>query len=127
MSSCSICREVPGSHSFVKLSEENGVSFYYTCPAKASRYDDLEGIELHYREELSKLEGNRWVWILDGAGFDMKHAMELRVGIAIAKILEEYGVEKVYVMNRSIYVEIIRLGLWLLLSEELKSKIIWIN
>jgi hypothetical protein len=41
--------------------------------------------------------------------------------------VEEYGVEKVYVMNRSIYVEIIRLGLWLLLSEELKSKIIWIN
>ena len=51
------CREVPGSHSFVKISEENGVSCYYTCPAKASRYDELEDIERHYCLELSKLRG----------------------------------------------------------------------
>ena len=126
MNECSICREVPGSHSFVKLSEENGVSCYYTCPAKASRYDDLEGIDNHYRLELSKLGGKSWIWVLDGEGLEMRHALELRVGIGIAKILEEYGVERIYVINRSVYVEIIRIGLWLLLSEELKSKIIWL-
>ena len=59
-------------------------------------------------------------------GSRMRHVMELRVGIGIAKIIDEYSVERIYVMNRSIYVEMLRIGLWLLLSEELKSKIIWL-
>ena len=55
------------------------------------------GIENHYRLELSKLRGSPWIWILDGAGFDMRHALELRIAIAIAKILYEYGVDRIYV------------------------------
>jgi hypothetical protein len=123
MTDCRICRETPGSHSFVKLSESDGVSYYYTCPAKASRYDDLEGIEEHYRLELSKLNGSSFVWIFDGDGFDMRHVMEIRVGICISKILEEYSVKRIYVINPSIYVRIIRSMLWGMLSENLRSKI----
>jgi len=123
MTECEICKQDPGSHSFVKLRETETMVYYYTCPGKASRYNDLEGIINHKRLELSKLNGKSWLWILDGSGFDMKHAMEMRIGIGIARLLEEYEVSKVYIINPSIYVEMLRGGIWLLLSEELRLKI----
>lgn len=53
----------------------------------------------------------------------MMHVMEIRVGICISKILEEYSVKGIYVINPSIYVRIIRSMLWGMLSENLRSKI----
>jgi translation initiation factor 2B subunit (eIF-2B alpha/beta/delta family) len=44
----------------------------------------------------------------------------------IGRLLEEYKVSKVYVKDASIYVEMLRVGIWLLLSEELRSKIVYI-
>jgi hypothetical protein len=41
----------------------------------------------------------------------------------IVRLLEEYEVSKVYIINPSIYVEMLRGGIWLLLSEELRLKI----
>jgi hypothetical protein len=120
---CSICREDPGSHSFEKLQETDTTVYYYTCPGKASRYNDLEGILNHKRMELSKLNGKSWIWILDGTGFDMRHVMELQIGIGIAKLLDEYSVSKVYVINPGRYIRIISGLMWSFISEDLKSRI----
>jgi len=125
MAECEICKEDPGSHSFDKLHETETMVYYYTCPGKASRYNDLEGIVNHKRLELLKLNGKNWVWILDGTGFDMKHAMELRIAIGIAKLLEEFKVTMVYVINPNVYVQMIRLSTNIILSESLRSKIVY--
>jgi hypothetical protein len=125
MTECEICKEDPGSHSFDKLHETETMAYYYTCPGKASRYNDLDGIINHKRLELLKLNGKNWVWILDGTGFDMKHAMELRIAIGIAKLLEEFNVSKVYVINSNIYVQMIRLSTNIILSESLRCKIVY--
>jgi len=125
MMECSICREDPGSHSFEKIHETETMVYYYTCPGKASRYNDLEGIINHKRLELSKLNGKSWCWIMDGKGFGLKHALEMGIGIGIVGLLLEFRVSKIYVTNRSAYVDVMRLFLNGLLSEELKSCIIY--
>jgi hypothetical protein len=118
---CSICREDPGSHSFDKIHETDTIIYYYTCPGKASRYSDLDGIINHKRLELSKLNGKQWVWVLDGTGFDMRHAMELQIGLGIARLLDEYSVSKVYVINPGIYISVIKSLMWPLLGEDLRG------
>ena len=124
---CIICREDPGSHSFEKLKETDTTVYYYTCPGKASRYNDLEGILNHKRLELSRLNGKEWIWILDGLGFEMRHAMELNIGIGISKLLCEYSVSKVYVINAGIYISVISVLMWPLMSEDLKSRIEYVE
>jgi len=120
---CSICRQDPGSHSFEKIKETDTTVYYYTCPGKASRYNDLEGILNHKRLELSKLNGKKWIWILDGTGFDIRHAMEIQIGLGIVRLLDEYSVLKVCVINEGRYISIMRLLMWPLMSEELRSRI----
>jgi len=55
----------------------------------------------------------------------MRHVMELSIGIGIAKLLEEYEVSKVYVINPGRYISIISVLMWSLMSEDLKSKIVF--
>lgn len=126
MIDCDICRETPGSHSFTRLTEGvDGEVYYYTCPGAAIKYNDVEGILKHYRLELEKLGGKSWVWILDGAGFGLKHALELKVAIELSSLVEEYKVSKICVINPNIYVKVIKSGLWLFLSSSMKDRIVF--
>jgi len=128
MTDCEICRETPGSHSFTKLADTvNGEACYYTCPGAALKYNDLEGIIRHYKLELDKLEGKSWVWILDGTGFSLKHAMELQIAIELSMLVERYKVLKIIVINPNVYIKAIKLGLWLVLSESMKLRIEFIS
>lgn len=126
MTDCDICRETPGSHSFTRLTEgADGEVYYYTCPGAAIKYNDLDGIIKHYELELDKLDGKRWVWILDGRGFSLKHAMELQIAIELSALVEKYQVSKICVINPNIYVKAIKSGLWLFLREEMKDIIVF--
>jgi hypothetical protein len=126
MTDCDICRETSGSHSFTKLIDtDDGEACYYTCPGAASKYNDLEGIMRHYRLELDKLCGRNWVWILDGTGFSLKHAMELQIAIELSVLVDKYHVSKILVINPNVYIKGIKLGLWLFLSEDMKSRIVF--
>uniref|UniRef100_A0A6C0E4A4 Uncharacterized protein n=1 Tax=viral metagenome TaxID=1070528 RepID=A0A6C0E4A4_9ZZZZ len=40
---CPVCKLVPSSHSLAKVSENNGIIYYYTCPSKAILYYDVKG------------------------------------------------------------------------------------
>ena len=70
---CSICANDPTSHSFIRLEERQGVQYFYSCPSKATRYDDTDGILYHYSGMLAELNGKPWVWIFDSTGFEFKH------------------------------------------------------
>ena len=62
---------------------------------------------------------------MDGKGFGLKHALEIGIGIGIVGLLLEFKVSKIYVTNRSAYIDVMRLLMNGLLSEELKSCIIY--
>jgi hypothetical protein len=86
---CKKCTMDPQSHSFRKLSEKNGTIIYYTNPTKAKLYDDTAGILKHYKNALESIGDKKWIWIFDSDGFDLKHAMEVKSGIGIAKLLTD--------------------------------------
>jgi hypothetical protein len=89
---CPKCAVDPTSHSFKKVSDKGGITIYYSHPSKAKLYDDLEGILSHVDNMLT-LQGKKpWMCILDGDGFDVKHAAQVRIGVALMDMMmNKYG------------------------------------
>jgi hypothetical protein len=87
---CEICEQDPSSHSLKKLGSKNGITYFYTRPSSASKYNDVDGILKHYDGVLSE-NTESWIWVFDCKGFDMKHLMEIKVGICLAKLSQHFG------------------------------------
>jgi len=83
---CKICQNEPSSHSFKNIGTTNNVTYYYTCPAKATMYYDADGITEHYDGMLSENE-NRWIWVFDCNKFTTKHLLEIDVAVKLAKLI----------------------------------------
>jgi hypothetical protein len=83
---CKICQNDPSSHSLKKIGTTDNVTYYYTCPAKATKYHDADGIAEHYDGVLSENE-NRWIWVFDCKKFATKHLLEVDVAIKLAKLI----------------------------------------
>lgn len=76
----------PTCYSFKKISEKNGIYVYYTNPTKATINTDI--VE-HYDNALKQLGSNKWIWILDSDGFDMKYVLDLKTGTGVAELLTD--------------------------------------
>lgn len=128
MYECPVCKDDPTSHSLAKLTETDDIIYYYTCPAKASKYNDRDGILSHYDGELTGKGAKPWVWIFDCTGFDMRHAMEIRLAIDMAKLItQSHGdsLVNVCVINPTIFIHIIVNAIWPFLSSHIRSIIVY--
>jgi hypothetical protein len=107
---CPLCKLLPSSHSLTKVSEKNGIIYYYTCPSQAILYYDVEGIVNHYDGVLSEIpEDKEWVWIFDSLGFRFNHAMQPRVAIELAKLISNKfskNLKKIIIINPTFYITI---------------------
>ena len=83
---CKICDNDPSSHSLKNIGTIDNITYYYTCPAKATKYNDVVGITEHYDGVLSE-NTNRWIWVFDCNKFSAKHLLEINVGIQLAKLI----------------------------------------
>lgn len=83
---CKICEDDPSSHSLKNIGTIDNVTYYYTCPAKATKYNDVVGITEHYDGVLSE-NTNRWIWVFDCSKFTAKHLLEVNVAIQLAKLI----------------------------------------
>lgn len=83
---CKICDNDPSSHSLKNIGIIDNITYYYTCPAKATKYNDVVGITEHYDGVLSE-NTNRWIWVFDCNKFSAKHLLEINVGIQLAKLI----------------------------------------
>ena len=120
---CPICAICPGSHSLTKLYERENIEYYYTCPAKAIRYNDTDGIINHYKGVLREIN-KPWVWIFDGTGFNLAHSLEINIGIQLATILAKNNhLQKIIVTNPTIYVSAIYTVLYPFLNDKLREMI----
>ena len=119
---CPVCALNPGSHSLTKLYEKENVAYYYTCPAKAIRYNDTVGIANHYEGVIGEIN-QPWIWIFDGDGFGFMHSVELEIGIKVAGIIRKYSdnLQKIFVINQSKYVDIIYAVVYPFLNTKLKN------
>ena len=127
---CPLCKLQPLSHSLTKLSEKNGIIYYYTCPAQAKLYYDVEGILNHYEGVLSEIPENKeWIWIFDSLGFSLVHALQINVAISLAKLISNKfskNLKKIIIINPTSYITITHNMIMPFLNETLKN-IIEIN
>ena len=125
---CQICFEQPGSHSFYFLKSEKNINYYYTCPAKAIRYWDTNGIINHY-DEILHLNGEKsWIWIFDSKDFGFKHTLQTGVAFGILQLLKDkYGkyLKEIQIINPSIHIKSMYSILYPFLTEELIDIIKW--
>jgi hypothetical protein len=124
---CPLCKLVPFSHSLTKLSEKNGIVYYYTCPAQAKLYYDVEGILNHYEGVLSEIPENKeWVWIFDSLGFSLVHALQINVAIELAKLISNKfskNLKKIIIMNPTVYITTTHKLIMPFLNETIKNSI----
>ena len=108
---CPVCKLLPSSHSLTQIVEKKGIIYYYTCPAQAILYYDVDGIVSHYNGVLSDMPENKeWVWIFDSLGFSIIHAMQTSVAIELAKLISNKfskNLKKIIIINPTFYITII--------------------
>ena len=124
---CPICETEPGSHSFTKICEENGISTFYTCPGKATKYWDCDGILAHYNGILKDNNNEPWIWHFDCDGLTINHAMEINTALGIVDLLiEKYGksLQKIIIINPKCHIKIIINTIWPFLNDHIRSLII---
>ena len=84
MYECPVCARDPTSHSL----KQTAPGVFYTKPAEATKYWDVDGILEHYDGVLGAHEG-AWNWIFDAEGFSMKHLFEIDVAVGIARLITQ--------------------------------------
>ena len=93
---CPLCKIMPSSHSLTKVLDKKGIIYYYTCPAQAILYYDVNGIINHYNGVLSEIPENKeWVWIFDSLDFGFIHAIQTSVAIELAKLISVPNLVKI--------------------------------
>jgi hypothetical protein len=105
------------------LYQRENIEYYYTCPAKATRYNDTVGIISHYEGVLREIN-QPWVWVFDGTGFNFIHSLEIDIGIQLVSILSKnVHLYKIMVIHPTIYVSMIYTVLYPFLGERLRDMI----
>ena len=123
---CGKCMMDPTSHSFKKISEKNGVSVYYTNPSKSKLYTDTDGILSHYDNALKQIRDKKWVWIFDSEGFDLKHALEVKTGTGIAKLLTDKYADnllEIKIINPTWHIRTMLTAIWPFINQQTRDKI----
>lgn len=102
---CPKCQVNPESHSFVYLGKiPNGVSIFYTCPAKAKDYKDEQNFLHYFSAHLAQAEGQPWIWIFDCQGFAAKHVTSLSTAKGLVHILQEkhkHFLQGIYIVHEA--------------------------
>jgi len=104
---CPFCQLNPSSHSLKKIEKEDGL-YFYTCPSEATLYYDVKSILNHYKGVLSEIpEDKEWIWIFDGKGFTLEHAMQTTVAIELAKLISTFkNLKKIIIRNPTLFIRI---------------------
>jgi hypothetical protein len=105
---CPKCAADPTAHSFKKVSEKGGIVLFYTHPSKAKHYKDYEGILSHIDNTIALIGNKQWKCVIDGEGFDLKHATEVKLGHALFKLFTtKYGstVHEIVIINPTWHME----------------------
>lgn len=124
---CPMCAENSQNHSFERIDNNEEIAVFYSCPGKALKYKDNEGIVEHIDGTLRELDGKPWKWMIDGNGFTIKHALQVNLAINIIRLCaNQYSttLKQIIIINPSRYVHTIISVIWPLLSEHLQSIVV---
>lgn len=122
MYTCPLCAVDPSSHSLTKM-EKNGLVYFYTCPAKATMYD-VKSILAHYNGVLSEIPDKEWIWIVDGEGFGVTHAMQTTVAIELTNLIStkfSKNLKQIKIINPTFYITMMHTILMPFLNQKLRD------
>jgi len=104
-------------------SDNPNENLFYSCPAKATKYFESQGVIDHFRQYLEKNNHHPWAYILDCEGFTLSHATQIHTLMALADMIQnKYGksLKKAWIINSSWPIKIILNAIWAVLSDDLK-------
>jgi len=88
---CKRCQIVPAAHSFNYFGDLNDAKLYYTSPARAHDYKETPETYSYYKAHIDEAKSNKWIWVIDCEGMQMKHYSSIELIKKIMKtILEEH-------------------------------------
>jgi hypothetical protein len=125
---CKSCDVDPKSHSFFKIATEGNVKIFYSCPSEATKYYDKESVELHCREKLQeKGDTTKWIFIFDGTGYTLRHAMAIGVSLSFLRVISEHAdtLLEIRIVNTSSYVSTMLTIMKPFIPHKIYSKINW--
>jgi hypothetical protein len=122
---CPICAIDASSHSFELLSRDNGINVFYTCPAKATKYNDRDGILAHFKNALEHYKDTYWKLIFDFQGVEFKHMMEINIAIGLGKLINDYStyLTEIQIINTNSYTYTMLRLVTPFLNSDVKNKI----
>jgi len=108
---CPVCvNDTDGnfSHSFRKMRVIDGIHIFYSCPAEATKYNDHENILSHFRGMLEEIGNEPWKWVFNSKGFELKHAMEVKTAIRLARLISEIkaDLQEVIIVNPTWHIHV---------------------
>lgn len=79
----------PSTYSFKKISEKNGISTYYTNPAKGKQSVDEDEIVAFYTKAIESIGNKKWIWIFDSENLDMRYGLTLKRALEFGNLIME--------------------------------------
>ena len=95
---------------------------------QATKYYDKESVEIHCREKLQeKGDTNKWIFIFDGTGYTLRHAMEIGVSLSFLRVVKEHAdtLLEIRILNTSSYVSTMLTIMKPFIPHKIYSKINW--
>jgi len=123
---CSICASDPTAPLLRRVSDKPMHAVYYTHPSKIKQGYSSDQVIVHYRHTLMERGGKRWTWVLDGAGFDTDHIMDIKTGQGILDLLDAHQLallDEVHIINPSLHLKILLRVISPFMNDTLLSKI----
>ena len=104
---CTRCQIVPAAHSFNYFGDLNDTKLYYTSPARAHDYKETPETYSYYKAHIDTAKTNKWIWVLDCEGMQMKHYSSIELIKKIMKaILEEHKglLDKIWIIHPNTWI-----------------------
>ena len=97
---CTICNLNPSSHSFQRIPSQNtDIQLYYSCPAKATKYFESEGVVEHFRSYFKEIGQEPWAYILDCEGYSLRHTTQIQTSLKLVEMAKKTSLKKVWIIN----------------------------
>jgi hypothetical protein len=104
---CKRCQIVPAAHSFNYFGDLNDIKLYYTSPARAHDYKETSETYSYYKAHIDAAKSNKWIWVIDCEGMQMKHYSSIELIKKIMKaILEEHKglLDKIWIIHPNAWI-----------------------
>jgi hypothetical protein len=117
------------SHIHLIVCEINDKEYiFYTKISDSILYNDTDGILKHYENMLNYVEPKSWIWIVNCDSYSLKHSLEIKTTIGLAKLINRFGrVKKILVINTNSFINGVYSIINKFLSNETKNKIVFIK